>query len=72
MFKIVILALLAAIVLSLGSGLVFLYKDQGGSRRLVKALTLRIGFSLLLFGLLFLAWAMGWIEPHGVLPHGAK
>ncbi|MCW8847049.1 MAG: twin transmembrane helix small protein [Gammaproteobacteria bacterium] len=72
MFKIVILALLAAIVLSLGSGLVFLYKDQGGSRRLVKALTLRIGFSLLLFVLLFLAWAMGWIEPHGVLPPGAK
>ena len=72
MFKIVILALLAAIVLSLGSGLVFLYKDQGGSRRLVKALTLRIGFSLLLFVLLFLAWAMGWIEPHGVLPTGVK
>jgi hypothetical protein len=70
MFKLVILALLAAIILSLGSGLVFLYKDQGGSRRLVKALTLRIGFSLLLFVLLFVAWAMGWIQPHGALPPG--
>lgn len=70
MFKLVVLALLAAIILSLGSGLVYLYKDQGQSRRLVKALTLRIGFSLALFLLLFLAWAMGWIQPHGVLPPG--
>ena len=68
MLKIVILALLAAIVLSLGSGRVLVYKDQGGSGRLVKAVTLRIGCSLLLFVLLFLAWAMGWIEPHGALP----
>jgi len=70
MFKLVVLALLAAIIISLGSGLVYLYKDQGQSRRLVKALTLRIGFSLALFLLLFLAWAMGWIQPHGALPPG--
>jgi ABC-type proline/glycine betaine transport system permease subunit len=70
MFKLVVLALLVAIIVSLGSGLVYLYKDQGQSRGLVKALTLRIGFSLALFLLLFLAWAMGWIQPHGVLPPG--
>ena len=57
MFKLVVLALLAAIILSLGSGLVYLYKDQGQSRGLVKALTLRIGFSLALFLLLFLLFS---------------
>ena len=70
MIKLIILVLLAAVLTSLGYGLVYLYRDQGKSRKLVTALTYRIGFSLLLFALLMLAWAMGWIHPHGVIPPG--
>lgn len=70
MIKLIILVLLAAVLTSLGYGLVYLYREQGKSRKLVTALTYRIGFSLLLFALLMLAWAMGWIHPHGAIPPG--
>ena len=70
MIKLIILVLLAAVLTSLGYGLVCLYREQGKSRKLVTALTYRIGFSLLLFALLMLAWAMGWIHPHGAIPPG--
>jgi len=68
MIKIIVLALLAAIIISLGSGLFYLYRDQGKSRKMVTALTFRVGFSLLLFAVLMIAWAMGWIHPHGAVP----
>jgi hypothetical protein len=57
---------LLVIFYSLGSGLVYLVRDKGDSDRVVKALTWRIGLSLLLFFLLFVAFALGWIKPHGV------
>jgi hypothetical protein len=68
MIKITVVALLAAIIISLGSGLFYLYRDQGKSRKMVTALTFRVGFSLLLFAVLMIAWAMGWIHPHGAVP----
>jgi hypothetical protein len=64
--KLLIVAVLFAIVVSLASGLGFLMKDGGRSKRMVNALTLRIGLSVLLFVLLFVSWAAGWIEPHGI------
>jgi hypothetical protein len=63
-----IIIMLCLILLSLGFGLFFLIRDQGQSRRTVKALTFRIGLSLALFVLLFLAYAAGLIRPHGLLP----
>lgn len=33
---------------------------------MIKALTWRIGISVLLFAFLFLAYGLGWIHPHGV------
>jgi len=63
-FKIFIVFILFAILFSLGSGLIYLLKDPVGSRRTVKALTVRIGISLALFFLLLIAFAMGWIQPH--------
>jgi len=54
------------ILVSLASGLVFLVKDKGESKRAVKALTWRIALSLSLFILLLLAFAFGLITPHGV------
>jgi hypothetical protein len=64
--KFLILLLLGAIVVSLGSGLFHLVKDEGKSKRMVNALTVRIGLSVLLFVLLFLAWRQGAIQPHGL------
>jgi putative copper export protein len=67
-FKLLIIAILVLILLSLGSGLVFLISDKGQKTRTVKALTVRIALSLGLFVLLIVAYATGLITPHGVLP----
>jgi hypothetical protein len=66
MIKLLIVMTLAAIVASLGTGLFHLVKDNGQSKRMVNALTVRIALSVLLFILLFVAWKGGLIEPHGV------
>lgn len=61
--KIVIVLLLLIVLASLFSGLAFMNRDAGsprGSTRTAKALTVRIAVSLLLFGLLMLAFHLGW------------
>jgi hypothetical protein len=65
-----ILGTLAAILVSLGSGLFHLSRGRGeeDSRKMARALTLRITLSLLLFALLMIAWYFGLISPHGVEP----
>ena len=65
MVKVFIIACLVAIVLSLGSGLVYLVHDKGESKKMVNALSIRVGLSVLLFLLLLLAWSQGLIQPHG-------
>lgn len=64
--KVIIILLLGFILFSLGSALYFLVHDRDNSDRIVKALTWRIGLSLLLFAILFFAFAMGWISPHSL------
>ncbi|TDJ43450.1 MAG: twin transmembrane helix small protein [Gammaproteobacteria bacterium] len=66
--KYLIVVVLIAIVASLGSGLFFMMKDKGGSRRMVNSLTVRISLSVVLFVLLFVAWSLGLIQPHPVTP----
>jgi hypothetical protein len=66
MIKLLIVVLLVAIVVSLGSGLFHLVKDDGRSKRMVNALTVRIALSVMLFVLLFVAWKSGLIVPHGI------
>jgi hypothetical protein len=66
MIKILIVACLIGIVLSLGSGLFHLVNDKGESKKMVRALTVRIALSVALFILLFIAWSQGLIEPHGL------
>jgi hypothetical protein len=65
-----VVCLLAAIVLSLGAGLFHLARgrDDEDSRKLARALTLRIAISLGLFALLMAAWYFGLISPHGLAP----
>ena len=70
MIKILIVVALIAIIASLASGMVFLVKDKGQSERTAKALTIRIGLSVLLFGLLMLGIFTGHIKPHGIYPPG--
>lgn len=61
--RIIVIAMLLIIVLSLASALVYLVKDKGGSTRTVKALTWRIGLSLGLFLLLMVGSYTGLITP---------
>ena len=60
-----------AIIASLGAALLFMLR--GGkqeptdkSKRMARALALRVAFSVLLFLCILLAWAMGWIHPTGI------
>ena len=66
--KIIIVVFLFAIIGSLFSGLFFLMKDKGASERTVKALTVRVSLSVLLFILLMIGFATGLLQPHGALP----
>lgn len=64
--KILIIACLIAIVVSLGSGMYYLVNDKGGSKKMVTALTVRVALSVALFILLFIAWSQGLLQPHGM------
>ena len=60
--RVIIVLMLIGILFSLGSALVFIYRDQGqGKTRAVKALSWRVGLSLALFVLLMLAQRFGWM-----------
>ena len=60
--RIVVIVFLVAIVASLASALVVLFRDQGrDSRRMVKALAVRVGLSALLFVLLAAGYYSGLI-----------
>lgn len=64
--KIVVILLLLAVIGSLFSGLFFVYKDKGGSKRAVTALTVRIGLSVLVFLILLGSYWFG-LVPGGRL-----
>jgi cytochrome b561 len=64
--RLFIVAVLIAIVWSLGSALFQLSRGTGDSQKMLRALTWRIGLSVALFLLLLLAWRMGYIRPHGL------
>ncbi len=66
--KIFIVFALLIIIYNLGRGMHFLLKDQGRSERTVRALSWRIGLSFALLAFLFVAFAMGWIHPHPIVP----
>jgi hypothetical protein len=63
-----------AIIGSLGSALYFMLRDgQDGkakSNNMARALAFRVGFSILLFVCILVAWKLGYIHPTGI-PAGA-
>jgi hypothetical protein len=66
LIRILVVAVLIVIVLSMGSALYHLSRPGGDPKRMLRALTWRIGLSVALFLLLLLGWAVGLIRPHGV------
>ncbi|HEY5102689.1 MAG TPA: twin transmembrane helix small protein [Steroidobacteraceae bacterium] len=70
LLPIIVIGVFAVIVLSLGSALWHLVRGAGDSRRVLRALSWRIGLSIALFVLLMVAWYAGLIAPHGVDPMG--
>ena len=64
--RILVLLAFLGIVASLVSAGVYLMKDRGETNRMVNALTVRIGLSILLFLFVLLAWRLGWIQATGV------
>lgn len=67
-YKIIIMLLLIAVLISLSSGMFFLVHDKGGSNRTVKSLTIRITLSIALFLMLFVGYFTGLLQPHGINP----
>ena len=80
--KYLVIAAFVAIIGSLGTALVFMMRggnqdadtseevSSRSSRRMARALALRVGFSILLFVVVLISYWMGWIQPTG-LPAGA-
>lgn len=66
--KLIILAFMASIVFALGSGLYYILFQKNKPEEAARALTARIGLSLFLFALLMVAYLMGWLKPHALLP----
>lgn len=66
LIKLLILLCLVGILISLGSGMFHLVHDKGGSKKMVKALTVRVVLSVALFILLLVAWSQGLLQPHGL------
>jgi len=60
--KFIIILLLVFIIISLFSGLFFLVKDKGTTKRTVNALTIRIGLSVFAIVIIMVAAALGVIE----------
>ena len=59
--KIIVVLFLLLIIASMGSALFYLLSDKPGSQRTVKALTARVGLSVLLFALLMAGYYFGLI-----------
>ena len=64
--RIIVFLFLAVILFSLGSALYYLIKDKGQTERTVRALTVRITFSIVLFLILMLGFYFGLISPQGL------
>jgi uncharacterized membrane protein len=61
--KYVVFMLLAAILVSLGSGLYYLTRDDADSPQVLKALKIRVALSAILIAFLVVSYYLGWIQP---------
>lgn len=69
MIYLVVIAFVA-IVGSLGAALYFMMQDgrdgKAKTNHMARALAFRVGFSILLFACVLLAWKLGYIHPTGI------
>ncbi|KAA3625032.1 MAG: twin transmembrane helix small protein [Proteobacteria bacterium] len=71
--KLLIVLMLIAMLVSLFSALFFMFTDRGGSKRTVKALTVRVGIWVVLLALLAIGSATGILKPiRSVVPPVAQ
>jgi len=56
----VVITVLLLIVASLASAIFFMMRDRSGSKRMVKALAIRVGLSVALFVFLMAGYYFGW------------
>jgi len=61
--KYVVFILLAAIVISLGTGLFYLRREDADSPKMLRALQVRVALSLVLILFLVASYFLGWIQP---------
>jgi hypothetical protein len=68
--KYLVLLAFLAIIASLGSALFFMMRDgregKAKTSNMARALAFRVGFSILLFVCILVAWKLGWIQPTGI------
>lgn len=65
-FKYIVLLALALIIYNLYKAFANMFGKKSDPQKVLKALTLRIGLSIALFALLFVAYGLGVIKPHGL------
>ena len=73
MMKILVALAFVAIIASLASALFFMMRgdkesknDKTRADNMARALAFRVGFSVLLFVCLLIAWKLGYIQPTGI------
>ena len=64
--RVLVIAVFVGILVSLGTALYQLTRSGGDSKKMIRALAIRVGLSLALFLLLMIAWYTGLIQPHGL------
>lgn len=60
--KYVVYVLLAAIIVSLGTGLFYLRREDADSPKMLRALQIRVALSLVLVVVLVAAYFFGWVN----------
>ena len=71
LYKILVIAVFIGILAALGSALYQLSRKGGDSKKMIRALAIRVGLSIALFLLLMILWYFGIITPHGLPVQGS-
>ena len=71
LYKILVIAVFIGILGALGSALYQLSRKGGDSKKMIRALAIRVGLSIALFLLLMILWYFGIITPHGLPTQGS-
>ena len=71
LYKILVIAVFMGILAALASALYQLSRKGGDSKKMIRALAIRVGLSIALFLLLMILWSLGIITPHGLPTQGS-